>query len=733
MPAKDDPARSTEEGEENDLIARVEEGAGIPAPANLTGEKKMEKDKRKDDDEGAKTSSLDVTGGAGAAIPLPSKDDDLKSKRLLGELERGGVQADMMQHNGGLGDDDGDHVVVVEATRLVSQPNYILPGAVRVSSTGGLEVLSSSSTTFRATSSTFTPSSAGDGATTDPTAALQTDSEINLDDYSSTGAVPPPLPPPAAAVSSTTIATTDYLVEANLVTDRDDFNHPPMVLVEAHPVKHMEDEPKNGSKKWCGLALAFAIVAIVGVVVGVTLGTRSASRGGDGLNSAQTQPTGSPTASPSAAPTYDFAMEFRAQLPDSTVERIEADSKSPQARAYRWVITSMTDDAMGYLGLTSITEDVELKVLRRCSQRMALATLFFATNNTPDELPVITGWTNQSGWLNKTLSECKWFGCSCRDDDEHELLAINVASNGLVGSIPPEVGLMLTSLEAVNFSDNVELRGTVPTEIGLLTSLSELSFFFGHLNGTIPTELGMIAGLGSLDLSSNLLSGPIPSELGRLNNLSTLMLYGNLLNGPVPTSLDALSSTLSVLDLSRNALTGTVPTMLARLTQLKELYIGANALSGSIPAQLSELTGLKNLDLSKNRLTGTIPAELGNLTRLTYLFLEENNLNSTIPDAIGRLTKVQFLRLYQNLLSGPIPTTFGRLTDANEIFLDSNRLTGTLPTDLGVLSSLIELVVFENQLEGSVPLELCALISTGLTLDLDCNEIQCTCGCKCER
>jgi hypothetical protein len=43
-----------------------------------------------------------------------------------------------------------------------------------------------------------------------------------------------------------------------------------------------------------------------------------------------------------------------------------------------------------------------------------------------------------------------------------------------------------------------------------------------HLNGTIPTELGRLSNLTNLDLSINNLHGTIPTILAALVNLRTL-------------------------------------------------------------------------------------------------------------------------------------------------------------------------------------------------------------------
>ena len=58
------------------------------------------------------------------------------------------------------------------------------------------------------------------------------------------------------------------------------------------------------------------------------------------------------------------------------------------------------------------------------------------------------------------------------------------------------------------------------------------------LSGTIPSALGLVSSLQSLDLSNNAILGSIPSTLGNLNGLTNLNLGDNsLLTGTVPSAL----------------------------------------------------------------------------------------------------------------------------------------------------------------------------------------------------
>ena len=76
--------------------------------------------------------------------------------------------------------------------------------------------------------------------------------------------------------------------------------------------------------------------------------------------------------------------------------------------------------------------------------------------------------------------------------------------------------------------------GTIPTDIGTLTELQELSISNQRFSGTIPTEIGQLSKLKALDLSHMQLSGTIPTEFESLSHLERFSVHGNLLTGNVP-------------------------------------------------------------------------------------------------------------------------------------------------------------------------------------------------------
>ena len=122
----------------------------------------------------------------------------------------------------------------------------------------------------------------------------------------------------------------------------------------------------------------------------------------------------------------------------------------------------------------------------------------------------------------------------------------------------------------------------------------------------------------ALRLEANRLRGEIPSDLGQLNNLLELSLKGNELRGAMPPALGNLAKLLW-LWLDGNQLSGAIPPALSNLTNLQLLQLNENQLSGAIPPVLGGLANLTLLDLSANQLQGAIPAALGRLAKLERL------------------------------------------------------------------------------------------------------------------
>eukprot|EP00542_Grammatophora_oceanica_P010492 CAMPEP_0194035652 /NCGR_PEP_ID=MMETSP0009_2-20130614/8061_1 /TAXON_ID=210454 /ORGANISM="Grammatophora oceanica, Strain CCMP 410" /LENGTH=179 /DNA_ID=CAMNT_0038677091 /DNA_START=129 /DNA_END=665 /DNA_ORIENTATION=+ len=164
------------------------------------------------------------------------------------------------------------------------------------------------------------------------------------------------------------------------------------------------------------------------------------------------------------------------------------DSTSPQRRALDWML--------GDSYSLALKNDDD-----RIVQRFALAVLYYATMV-----------ENRASWLLSS-TECGWgkfYDVTCTNDVVGRLQLVR---SRLSGTIPGEIGL-LNSLTELNLRNN-NLEGTIPTEIGFLSSLLGLYLDLGNANlsGRVPTELANLSNLRELSLHNTQLTGSIPSEL----------------------------------------------------------------------------------------------------------------------------------------------------------------------------------------------------------------------------
>ena len=347
--------------------------------------------------------------------------------------------------------------------------------------------------------------------------------------------------------------------------------------------------------------------------------------------------------------------------------------------------------------LTIYRRPITLNVLSGVASQdsLALVALYNSTDG--------ANWTNNDNWLTGPVTD--WLGITV---DTGRVTKIELSDNGLTGTLPPEIGDLTSLTEFVtNFN---QLTGTIPTEIGYLTNLVDLNFDSNLLSGTIPIEIGNLINLIFLNMDTNQLTGTIPTEIGNLVNLTWLDFFTNQLSGTIPTEIGNLTN-LTGLSLSSNLLTGSIPTQIGNLTNLTYLGLQSNELSGSIPSEIGNLTGLENLYIYDNLITGEIPPEIGNLTSLNILNCYGNQLSGVIPGEIGNISGLTSLFLFNNNLTGSIPSEIGNLINLNTLSLSSNQLTGSIPSSIGNLTGLTSLNLANNELSGSIPPEIGNLIN----------------------
>ncbi|KAH9714634.1 protein kinase domain-containing protein [Citrus sinensis] len=301
---------------------------------------------------------------------------------------------------------------------------------------------------------------------------------------------------------------------------------------------------------------------------------------------------------------------------------------------------------------------------------------------------------------NTSISFCNWTGVTC-DVHSHRVTVLNISRLNLTGTIPSQLG-NLSSLQSLNLSFN-RLSGSIPSAIFTMYTLKYVSFRENQLSGAFPSFIFNKSSLQHLDFSQNTLSGEIPANIcSNLPFLEYISLSKNMFHGGIPSALSKCTY-LQILSLSFNDFSGAIPKDIGNLTKLMELYLGRNRLQGEIPREFGSLAELELMSLRESNLQGGIPQELGNLAKLEMLQLFQNNLTGAIPKEIGNLTKLEELYLGINRLQGEIPREFSNLAKLEMMSLSENNLQGEIPHEISNLQNLEELDLGHNKLVGTVP------------------------------
>ncbi|KAH9714616.1 protein kinase domain-containing protein [Citrus sinensis] len=302
---------------------------------------------------------------------------------------------------------------------------------------------------------------------------------------------------------------------------------------------------------------------------------------------------------------------------------------------------------------------------------------------------------------NTSTPVCNWTGVAC-DVHSHRVTVLNISSLNLTGTIPSQLG-NLSSLQSLNLSFN-RLSSSIPSAIFTIYTLQNVSLRKNQLTGTFPSFIFNKSSLQHLDFSFNTLSGEIPANIcSNFPFLEYLALSNNMFHGGI---LSALSNCtyLQKLDLVYNDFSGAVPREIGNLTKLKELHLGRNRFQGEIPPEIGNLRNLEELDLGHNKLVGTVPAAIFNLSTLKEFSIPNNSLSgclSSIADV--RLPNLEVLNFWGNNFSGTIPRFIFNASKLSALDLDGNSFSGFIPNTFGNLRNLKWLILSDNYLTSSTP------------------------------
>jgi Leucine-rich repeat (LRR) protein len=179
---------------------------------------------------------------------------------------------------------------------------------------------------------------------------------------------------------------------------------------------------------------------------------------------------------------------------------------------------------------------------------------------------------------------------------------------------------MLTTLIALELNDN-DLTGTLPTELGLLTSLMFIRRVpINSLGGSLPPELGSLSHMRYAGLSHNQFTGTLPKEYGSCwVDVETVNLSEN----------HRYIGDLNLYDVG--------------VDNWGEAVVDSNdftGLTGTLSEEYGAWTNVDYVNFSKNQLTGTLPASYGAWTKVTYVKFDHNDLTGTLPASYGQCSNI---------------------------------------------------------------------------------------------
>ncbi|KAL2943007.1 hypothetical protein RDABS01_031355 [Bienertia sinuspersici] len=246
--------------------------------------------------------------------------------------------------------------------------------------------------------------------------------------------------------------------------------------------------------------------------------------------------------------------------------------------------------------------------------------------------------------------------------------ANNSSMNALFAAFAALPGLKVLSLVSLG------LKGSLPQNIGNLTSLEMLNLSSNQLNGTLPLEMLGLRNLQTIVLDHNKFSGEVPFWIGSFPGLTVLSLKNNSLNGTLPTSLSRLEN-LRILQLAMNNFNGEVPD-LSNLTNLQVLDMGNNSLGPKFPSLHNKLV---TLVLRKNNFRFGMTNNLSSFYQLEKLDVSSNGFVEPFLPCLLSLPLIGYLNIAGNKIHGMLLQNMTCGADLNYVDLSFNYLTGDLP------------------------------------------------------
>ena len=260
----------------------------------------------------------------------------------------------------------------------------------------------------------------------------------------------------------------------------------------------------------------------------------------------------------------------------------------------------------------------------------------------------------------------------------------------------------MSSLLYMYLNDNSLVR-TLPSSLGNMQKLQDLSVAGNRLGGAIPKSFGNLQALSFLQLQYNIFTGQLPTELGSLVGLRVLQLHGNSLSGDMSSFLWQPSKmTLVNVDFSNNRFSGRLSDAIFQVSTLNTVALSVNCLEGDL---------------------GDIPSVCNNKSLISVLSMDGLGAAGDCKH-MSRLPFSQVKLSMGTGVGGTIPRCLLSLPNLEVLHLSANEIGGDIEAR-EISPKLLNLSLSHNHIGGSIPSSIKEHLFT--RLDLSYNKISGNC------
>lgn len=242
------------------------------------------------------------------------------------------------------------------------------------------------------------------------------------------------------------------------------------------------------------------------------------------------------------------------------------------------------------------------------------------------------------------------------------LASLRLSYNRLSGGIPSSFSDSMLQVLWLNDQDGDGMTGSIDV-IGSMVGLTTVWLHGNQFSGSIPDDIGRLSSLRDLNLNRNRLVGLIPASLANMN-LQLLDLNNNMFMGPIPkfaaANVSYASNSFCLSDPGKQC----APQVNALLDFLHDVNYPerlASEWTANDPCAgpwwgISCSSGkVSVVNLQKLQLNGTLSPSVGNLSSLIEIHLEGNKLHGRVPAGIAQLRSLRLLNLSGNNFEQPLP------------------------------------------------------------------------------